>query len=284
MRQCDDRKEAASANKAWVAFVLEPNMKRAFTLIELLVVIAIIAILAAILFPVFAQAREAARRSVCLSNGRQIGMATMMYANDNDDGMPIFSAYDELNPPASPNHRGVEVWVLPYTKNKQIFGSPTDVGGPYFNHAGVPTWLQGKKSYYDAYGTSYRFTSCVFSLAANYSVQNANVLTTNRPVTLSSMEDPSNTRMMRTEMMPFFAASVTANACERYGYDCASPYDYFRRWSSVGGTTIFSDGSARSTNGAGKFDEQRVNPEGRRSGEASTDPNAWTGTWYSLCD
>lgn len=259
-------------------------MKRAFTLIELLVVIAIIAILAAILFPVFAQARESAKRSVCLSNGRQIGMATMMYTSDNDDGMPIFSAYDELNAVGTPNHRGVEVWVLPYTKNQQIFGSPLDNGGPYFSQPSIPSWLRGKKSYYEAYGTSYRYTSCVFTVAPNYSVQNATILSYSRPVTLGSMDEPSNTRMMRTEMMPFFAASKTPNACDRYGYDCAAPYNYYRQWSSVSGTTIFADGSARATNSTAKFDDQKINPEGKKSGEASTDPNAWSGTWYSLCD
>ena len=58
---------------------------RGFTLIELLVVIAIIAILAAILFPVFARAREAARKTSCLSNMKQIGLAAMMYVQDYDE-------------------------------------------------------------------------------------------------------------------------------------------------------------------------------------------------------
>ena len=64
------------------------SLKRAFTLIELLVVIAIIAILAAILFPVFAQAKEAAKKTQCLSNGKQIGTALIMYLSDNDDKYP----------------------------------------------------------------------------------------------------------------------------------------------------------------------------------------------------
>src|SRR5215467_6546992 len=59
--------------------------RRGFTLIELLVVIAIIAILAAILFPVFAQARESARKTTCLSNLKQLGIGMAMYASDNDD-------------------------------------------------------------------------------------------------------------------------------------------------------------------------------------------------------
>jgi prepilin-type N-terminal cleavage/methylation domain-containing protein len=61
------------------------KQRRGFTLIELLVVIAIIAILAAILFPVFAQAREKARSAACLSNLKQVGMATRMYSQDYDE-------------------------------------------------------------------------------------------------------------------------------------------------------------------------------------------------------
>src|SRR5881296_1738464 len=64
-----------------------------FTLIELLVVIAIIAILAAILFPVFAQAREKARQTACLSNEKQMGTAVQMYAQDYDEGLPAWDSY-----------------------------------------------------------------------------------------------------------------------------------------------------------------------------------------------
>jgi prepilin-type N-terminal cleavage/methylation domain-containing protein len=77
-------------------------MRRAFTLIELLVVIAIIAILAAILFPVFANAKLAANRTTALSNMRQITMATVMYANDHNDGLPRTMQPDPMDSNAPP--------------------------------------------------------------------------------------------------------------------------------------------------------------------------------------
>ncbi|HEV2472149.1 MAG TPA: DUF1559 domain-containing protein [Chthonomonadales bacterium] len=90
------------------------TVRTAFTLIELLVVIAIIAILAAILFPVFAQAREKARQTACISNLKQIGLGTMMYAEDYDE--TYFSGWMWGSPASA---TGTQIWrvtILPYVK------------------------------------------------------------------------------------------------------------------------------------------------------------------------
>lgn len=94
---------------------------RGFTLIELLVVIAIIAILAAILFPVFAQARAKARQISCLSNTKQIGMALMQYLQDYDEMLPVGRAY--AGDPLYQQHLG-QGWasaIQPYIRNTQVF-------------------------------------------------------------------------------------------------------------------------------------------------------------------
>jgi len=100
------------------------NLK-GFTLIELLVVIAIIAILAAILFPVFAQAREAARKTSCASNLRQLGMGIQMYHQDYDKKYPYWNW--------SQNGQGggnmASLWhvaIFPYVKNVQLYSCPSD--------------------------------------------------------------------------------------------------------------------------------------------------------------
>lgn len=116
---------------------------RAFTLIELLVVIAIIAILAAILFPVFAQAKVAAKKASDLSNTKQLGTATYTYMADNDDYLPIYFTPQFGCIPTDPSAACIyrQMWqahVYPYIKNFQMFTAPgesatNDKVKEYFN-------------------------------------------------------------------------------------------------------------------------------------------------------
>lgn len=127
-----------------------------FTLIELLVVIAIIAILAAILFPVFAQAREAARKTQCISNCKQIGTGINMYAQDYDETLPSL-VFNNTNPLFASGW-GFSAWVemiQPYVKNYNLFSCP-DGGqngyliGPAGNqhnvHYGYNEWIESAGS------------------------------------------------------------------------------------------------------------------------------------------
>jgi prepilin-type N-terminal cleavage/methylation domain-containing protein/prepilin-type processing-associated H-X9-DG protein len=115
--------------------------KAGFTLIELLVVIAIIAILAAILFPVFAKARERAQQTTCLSNERQIGLGVMQYVSDNDEKYPLF-AWNRIPSPNSdmsldcPSD-GYDAVIRPYLKSWEVYACPSQ---RFF-----PTWGANSK-------------------------------------------------------------------------------------------------------------------------------------------
>ena len=256
-------------------------MKRtAFTLIELLVVIAIIAILAAILFPVFARAKEAAKQTACVSNGRQIGIANSMYLQDSDGVYPIHYAYNSQPPAGQAGHKGIELELAPYIEKNssglmQIFRCPMDAGGPYTSQD-VP----GSNSYWNAYGSSYRFTKCMFSVVAGESSSNNTLRDYSAVVSESTVSLPAESRIMRDEMMAVFDTKLVPNACEKYGYDCPAPWNYFTKWHSNGGTLIFADGHAKFVVGEGGFDNSVVSPDGHRSGEA----HPTDGTWYWACD
>jgi len=100
--------------------------RKAFTLIELLVVIAIIAILAAILFPVLAQAREAAKKTTCLMNMKQVGLSTVMYNTDNDDSFPAWAALAAPVNGGNTSFVSPDIQIMPYVKNEQIWACPSD--------------------------------------------------------------------------------------------------------------------------------------------------------------
>lgn len=147
------------------------SMRRAFTLIELLVVIAIIAILAAILFPVFAQAREKARIAGCQSNLKQFQMAILMYVQDYDEGMPLaVSGKNAVGPGIAAQYNiqefGVHVEITPYVKNKGVFQCPDDTGLPAGSFAGTNLAVPAGMKVWNAYGSSYKFTKQNFSQPA----------------------------------------------------------------------------------------------------------------------
>ena len=121
--------------------------KKGFTLIELLVVIAIIAILAAILFPVFTKAREKARQTSCLSNLKQLGLAVQMYATD-------WEAYPTSSSPSStsPRTRWAD-YIYPYVKSTQMFTCPSE------RNTGIlsKTFAHSVTTVYGGYGYNYQY-------------------------------------------------------------------------------------------------------------------------------
>jgi prepilin-type N-terminal cleavage/methylation domain-containing protein/prepilin-type processing-associated H-X9-DG protein len=118
------------------------SKRSGFTLIELLVVIAIIAILAAILFPVFARARAKAMQNTCLSNVKQLTLGYLMYASDNDGWTTPAKRQDNNWYTGTFTWCSWEIWVYPYVKNIQLYLCPSDKVG-----TGSGTYVGPPKSY-----------------------------------------------------------------------------------------------------------------------------------------
>jgi len=133
-------------------------MKKGFTLIELLVVIAIIAILAAILFPVFAKVREKARQTSCLSNEKQLGLGFIQYLQDNDETYPC--AQDGYG----------EGWagkIYPYVKSAGVYGCPDDPTAPASGYSKVSYGMNGNLMNFAVPGYSYYNTTWYPVLASS---------------------------------------------------------------------------------------------------------------------
>jgi len=155
--------------------------RQAFTLIELLVVIAIIAILAAILFPVFAQAREKARTTSCLSNTKQISTGHLMYTQDYDETICMW-AYWKPQPQHTPDGYiySTEILLQPYIKNLQVFKCPTDDG------SGLTLFLDPNASYAGQRASSF-WQNAYVNRWSGYG--------TGTPVALSEVNYPATTVM-----------------------------------------------------------------------------------------
>ena len=144
------------------------NKKRpAFTLIELLVVIAIIAILAAILFPVFARARENARRSSCTSNLKQMGIGLIQYSQDYDEYYPVarFNG-DQVSQTTPYRYKWMDA-IQPYIKSTQVFTCPSDtdvtIGATTYTTQYIPAdqltakGIGASREYFGSYGINNGF-------------------------------------------------------------------------------------------------------------------------------
>jgi prepilin-type N-terminal cleavage/methylation domain-containing protein/prepilin-type processing-associated H-X9-DG protein len=140
------------------------SKRNGFTLIELLVVIAIIAILASILFPVFARARENARRSSCMSNLKQIGLGVMQYTQDYDEKLPRSIA--DGSPPAGTRPATDTVFrqLNPYLKSTQIFRCPSDSSSAALTDPADPLSVPS------SYGYNYVYLGFADSPSLTYSV------------------------------------------------------------------------------------------------------------------
>lgn len=141
--------------------------RRGFTLIEVLIVIAIIAVLATILFPVFASVRERGRRTSCLSNLRQLGLAISLYSQDADDVYPNGGSPVDLHTGFWQGVYGGDYWpqvkhmpplqqvMVPYIQSKDIWHCPSDSG-----YAVQNSWpIDAHGSSYNTFGTSYNYAT-----------------------------------------------------------------------------------------------------------------------------
>lgn len=220
--------------------------QQGFTLIELLVVIAIIAILSAILFPVFARARENARRASCLSNLKQIGLAMMQYSQDYDEHM-ISTALQYTHTLPDGSTYNIALWpdlIQPYVKSTQVFNCPSATQYIYTggNSGNIPYGYN-----YHAPGAPYCITNCGVSLGGNpYTVGAA----------LAAIDDPSGTIAVMDAQyyVVFFNAYVTNESDAVNASTCshgASPYNYAgcvqaRHLDTVG--SLFCDGHVKAMN------------------------------------
>jgi prepilin-type N-terminal cleavage/methylation domain-containing protein/prepilin-type processing-associated H-X9-DG protein len=213
------------------------SYKRGFTLIELLVVIAIIAILAAILFPVFAQARESARTISCLSNKKQLALAHLMYAQD----------YDEMLCPTAITNGGPywPLMVMPYIKNKGIYSCPSTSNswpGWCLNSWGIPE------------GATNLDGICM-PVGLNNNLQRGVLRGENdkwkimRGVTMAEMEAPADHILLVDNYAPYFPGYLNSY------YYVAECNDDVESWPSVslqptgqhklGANVAFTDGHAK---------------------------------------
>jgi prepilin-type N-terminal cleavage/methylation domain-containing protein/prepilin-type processing-associated H-X9-DG protein len=215
--------------------------KKGFTLIELLVVIAVIAVLAAILFPVFARARENARRASCMSNLKQMGLAMAMYVQDYDEHLTALDLAHTGAVLPDGTHSSTELWfhmLYPYMKNIQIMNCPSESS---------VVWTTGSYTGLVPYGYNYTAPTwvCSSNCGVNMGPENS------AGASLASIEDASGTIMITDSKFyyslmpgtPRTAVDADGSACVAPSYSpskCAAA----RHLDTV--NTLFVDGHVKS--------------------------------------
>jgi prepilin-type N-terminal cleavage/methylation domain-containing protein/prepilin-type processing-associated H-X9-DG protein len=202
------------------------SRRHGFTLIELLVVIAIIAILAAILFPVFAKAREKARQTSCLSNLKQIGTSVMMYAQDYDETYPVNASIT-----ADMASQVALTWpnrLMPYVKNNQLFKCPSDRRAPAADFPGCR--LLAESYCWNAFFG--RETDCGYTATS---------------LGLAEVAAPSQCAMLWDDSADWFAAGYGAWFNTIDNPDCARSFDaeVLQGRHNGGDNFMFADGHAK---------------------------------------
>lgn len=186
-----------------ISYPAASRLQRGFTLIELLVVISIIALLAAILFPVFSRARENARRSNCQSNLKQIGLGMLQYTADYDERVPAHSNIMMGYPTPDGTvgwHEGLWFMVThPYVKNTQLFNCPSEIvsaGAPAYRGQfmrGIPYGYNHRPRTF-AMGTTYGITTpCTTNCGVDLSAFSSNPVNHFIGVRISAVENAAGT-------------------------------------------------------------------------------------------
>ena len=233
--------------------------RTAFTLIELLVVIAIIAILAAILFPVFAQARDKARSAACLSNAKQLALATLMYVQDYDELFPqsVYSMDKPILMPGS-GDRVFTVYeaVSPYMKNTDILICPSNRPGIDFLAIVTPLGLRTSGLFRYA---SYAMNFAVFQDPA----LPPGLFDADPVVALAALAEPVNTTL-------FYDSKYTPYGGAPAYPECAPPSEAFG-WSNFAADARHSEGfNVNFADGHSKYYPRRGNIPGISTGGVPT--------------
>jgi prepilin-type N-terminal cleavage/methylation domain-containing protein len=207
-----------------------------FTLIELLVVIAIIAILAAILFPVFSQAREKARQAQCTSNNRNMAMAAMQYVNDYDEHLMPYEEWaggGQWGDRHDPNRRWL-VRIQPYMRNIQVFDCPSgstdsglDFSPPKWSPGTGDPEIWGRPTY--AWGWTFPTTWRGLRIGYGYSLRVAgwwdSTAMVSRSRSISQIQKPAETLLIADSAHKDACCNriVSANACTS-GWWCSASW------------------------------------------------------------